>query len=150
MQKYKRTMKKSLKALFVVFLTIYMLLLTYLTFFSKFYGRTIKHRSINIIPMRTISEFLTCGYGMRAVLINLAGNIVAFMPMGFLLPMVFSKLDKLYKVLIAAFLASFIIEVLQCAAGVGASDVDDVILNVAGAAAGWFVHRLLFKRIIFH
>jgi glycopeptide antibiotics resistance protein len=150
MQKYNRTMKKALKALFAVFLTLYLLLLTYLTFFSKFYGRTIKHRSINIIPMRTISEFLTCGYGTRAVMVNLAGNIVAFMPMGFLLPMVFSKLDKLYKVLIASFLASFIIEMLQYTAGVGASDVDDVILNVVGAAVGWLVHRLFFKRIIFH
>lgn len=141
----KKRIQKPVKVMFTIFLSAYLLLLVYLTFFSQFYGRTIVHRSINIIPMRTILEFLTCEYGTKAVITNLAGNIAAFMPMGFLLPIVFIRFYKLDKVLIAALLASLIVEILQYAAGVGASDIDDVILNVTGAILGYCIYRLLRK-----
>lgn len=123
--------------LFSILFVGYLLLLAYLTFFSHYYGRGQLHRSINLIPFRTIIEFLTSGYNLRIIVTNIAGNIVAFMPMGFLLPIVFNKKNGFRKVVFVALLSSLTIEVAQYISGVGASDIDDLILNVLGAMIGY-------------
>lgn len=138
-------MSKPIKILFTALFAAYLLLLLYLTFFSKYYGRGEVQRSISIFPFRTISEFLTSGYNFRIIITNLVGNIVAFMPMGFLLPIAFSRLDKFHKVLVISLFATLMIEVSQYISGVGASDIDDVILNLLGAVIGYGICMLTLK-----
>jgi len=84
-----KEMPKPMKLIVTALFVAYVLLLVYLTFFSQYYGRGIAQRSINIIPLKTIIEFLTSGYNMSSIITNLLGNIIAFMPMGFLLSIVF-------------------------------------------------------------
>ncbi len=134
---------KYIKVIFAVLLIAYLLLLAYLTLLSKYYGREVEHRSINLIPFRTIVDFLTSGYDMRPIITNLVGNIAAFMPMGFLFPIVFKQLDRLQKIVFVALLSSLTIEVAQYILRVGASDIDDLILNVLGAIVGYWVFRLI-------
>jgi glycopeptide antibiotics resistance protein len=132
---------KYIKALSVVLFVAYLLLLAYLTLASKYYGREVEHRSINIIPLRTIIEYSTSGYNAIAITTNLLGNIAAFMPMGFLLPIVFSKLNRIRKVIYVSFISALLIELMQYILRVGASDIDDVILNVLGAVLGYWIMR---------
>ena len=132
---------KYIKVISTVLLIAYLLLLAYLTLVSKYYGRELEHRSINILPLRTIIEFLTSGYNVKTITTNLVGNIAAFIPMGFLLPIVFSMLNRLRKVIYVSFIAALVIEIMQYILRVGASDVDDVILNVLGAVLGYWIMR---------
>ncbi len=132
---------KCIKVIFVVLLIAYLLLLAYLTLLSKYYGREVEHRNINVMPFRTIIEFLTSGFNVQTITTNLVGNIAAFMPMGFLLPIVFYKLNRLRKVIYLSFIASLIIEAMQYLLRVGASDIDDIILNVLGAVFGYWIMR---------
>ena len=132
---------KKIKVISAVLSVVYLLLLAYLTLVSKYYGRELEHSSINIIPLRTIIEFLTSGYNLKTITTNLLGNIAAFMPMGFLLPIVFNKLNRLRKVIYISFIASLMIEIMQYILSVGASDIDDVILNVLGAVLGYWIMR---------
>lgn len=132
---------KYIKFIYTFLFIGYLLLLAYLTTFSHYYGRGLVHRSINLIPFRTINEFLTSGYNLRIIGTNIVGNIVAFMPMGFLLPIVFKKLDKLHKVVFVSVFATLLIEVSQYISGVGASDIDDVVLNMFGVVIGYWVFR---------
>ncbi len=132
-------MHKPIKIILSALFTAYMLLLLYLTFFSHYYGREVMHRSINIIPLKTIIDFLTAGYNINSIITNLVGNIVAFMPMGFLLPKVFKRFGRFHKVLVISLFVSLLIEVSQYISGVGASDIDDVILNVLGAVIGYWI-----------
>jgi len=103
------------------------------------------HRSINIIPFSTILQYLTSSINPNIIRTNILGNIEAFIPMGFLLPINFKKLRKFKKVLLVVFIVTFSIEVLQYITGVGASDIDDVILNVIGGILGYLIYRIILK-----
>lgn len=82
---------RIIKLVGAVFFTAYILYLMYLTFLDPLYGRGIVHRSINVIPLKTIIQFLTSNYNLKIIIINIAGNIAAFVPMGFLLPVLFKS-----------------------------------------------------------
>lgn len=140
-----KDMPRKIKLIFTALFAAYVLFLAYLTFFSQYYGREIVQRSINIIPLRTIIEFLTSGYSTRSIITNIVGNIVAFMPMGFLLPIVFKKHSTFFKLSGTILFATILIEVAQNILGVGASDIDDIILNVLGGLIGYLIYRLVLK-----
>jgi glycopeptide antibiotics resistance protein len=72
--------------------------------------------------------------------LNLAGNIIAFMPMGFLLPIVFKRLNKFQNTVLVSLFFTVLIEVSQYILAVGVSDIDDVILNLAGAVIGYLIY----------
>jgi glycopeptide antibiotics resistance protein len=76
------------------------------------------------------------------LLYNLAGNVVAFMPLGFLLPFAFRRF-KAVKTFAAAFAFILIAEVLQLVSRRGVFDVDDLILNMLGSIIGYAAYRLL-------
>ncbi|MFZ7132304.1 MAG: VanZ family protein [Eubacteriales bacterium] len=129
-----------------IILTCYVLYLSYLTLFDKAYGRDTIHRSINIIPFKTIFQYLSGTLFTRAVIVNIFGNMTAFLPMGLLLPIVFKRCRNFVMCMTGVLISSIFIEVLQYITGVGASDIDDVILNAAGGIIGFFI--FIFGRII--
>lgn len=68
-------------------------------------------------------------------------NIVLFVPFGFLLPLLWEKTDRLAKVLASGFLFSLCIEIAQLF-NLRATDVDDLLMNTLGTAAGFLIFRL--------
>jgi len=84
--------KKSagLRAFAVVLFFLYFAVLFYFLFFSEKMGRTYSERAYhyNLVPFHEIQRFIQYYevLGMKAVLLNLAGNVVAFVPFGFFLP----------------------------------------------------------------
>lgn len=78
--------------------------------------------------------------------INLVGNIVMFIPFGFILPLLYGKMNG-FKVLLAALLFSSSIEIMQLLLPRG-TDIDDVWLNCLGALLGWLFFQIL-KRFKF-
>lgn len=101
---------------------------------------------INLVPFRTLrlfADLLDSGvrsYIVMAV-INLGGNIIMFIPLGFLLPRVFPKLHTLIRVLLATTLIIIAVEIIQLFTLVGSCDIDDLILNVLGSALGYLLHK---------
>lgn len=67
---------------------------------------------------------------------NVFGNIAMFIPIGIVWPACFKKLDNAGKTILAGFGFSLFIEIFQLFFYERASDVDDLILNTAGAAIG--------------
>lgn len=136
--------KIVIKILFI----IYMSYLFYLVFLSSYYGRTVIHRNYNIIPFKTIGEFLFFNHNIRAILRNIGGNIAAFVPMGFLLPLGFPKMNKESKIFAVILAATLSIEISQFIFGVGTCDVDDVILNFIGGIIGYKIYTFIpFKSV---
>ena len=86
----KGTTKRQ-KMGWVLFL-LYLALLSYLMFFSEDFGRTNPNRgyAYNLAPFKEIMRFITYyeTVGMKAVVVNLAGNVIAFMPFGFFMRVV--------------------------------------------------------------
>ena len=80
----------------------------------------------------------------RHALVNLGGNTVLFVPMGIFLPQLCRKLDCFRKVLLAGAGIIICIELTQVLTLVGRCDIDDLILNLIGIAAGYGVYRWLW------
>ena len=73
-------------------------------------------------------------------------NMIMMMPFGFLLPLIWQNWRGFGKVVLAGFGFSLLIEVLQLF-NTRLSDVDDLIMNSLGAAAGyliWILYNRLF------
>ena len=73
-------------------------------------------------------------------------NVVMVMPLGFLLPHIWDNWRSFRKVTLAGFGFSLLIEFFQLF-NTRLSDVDDLIMNTLGAAAGyliWMLYRRLF------
>ena len=78
---------------------------------------------------------------MRRGICNILLNIILFVPVGYLAPMSFKKVDKWYKLLGIGFGFTFCIETLQLLTHRGWFDVDDLVLNTFGAMLGWAFYR---------
>lgn len=101
-------------------------------------------RNSNLIPFKTISSYLSNSdyYGNDIIITNIIGNILVLMPMGFFLPTYIKKLKKLLPFILSMFGGILIIEVIQVITSVGTFDVDDIILNLAGAVLAFFICKL--------
>ncbi|MBO2535429.1 VanZ family protein [Rummeliibacillus suwonensis] len=78
--------------------------------------------------------------------INFLGNIAIFMPIGFLLPLLWRKMEKFFFVLFTGLGLSLFIETMQLPQ-FRSTDVDDLWLNTLGAVIGFVVYKHLVKRI---
>ena len=96
---------------------------------------------VNFKPFIYLFDYPT----MREALLNLIGNIAMFVPLGIVWPAVFKKLDTHGKVMAAGLGVSVTIEVLQLPFFNRASDIDDLILNTLGFAAGYAIYLLTKK-----
>lgn len=73
-------------------------------------------------------------------------NVLLFVPLGFFLPMLYGRFDRVGKIALAGFLVSLSVEIAQMF-GSGATDINDLITNTIGACLGYGVYRLLIKAI---
>ena len=135
-----RQTKRCIKFGSFVLLTLYIAVLIYVCFFSEDYGRDVitSYYRYNLIPYRDV-------VGIRAFLANLFGNVLAFMPYGFFMPILRPKLRRMNGMFLAAFLLSLTIEITQLLTRVGSFDVDDLILNTAGGIAGYLLFYIMNK-----
>ena len=103
-------------------------------------------RSYNLVPFASISHYLSRGAsgGRRLAFGNIAGNVLLFIPLGAYLS-VLTKSTVARTMLIVAS-ASVAVEIIQGVFGLGASDIDDVLLNCLGGFIG--IQLLLLLKVI--
>lgn len=124
-----------------LYMIVYLILLISITMFSNRSGLGIITKeyfdyyinTINLIPFKTIYEYISGNSGILAALKNIIGNLVMLMPLSTLLLIKDTKYSKLQKQLPIIILVISIIELLQFLLCVGQFDVDDFILNAVGA-----------------
>ena len=118
-----------------IFFVAYMILALYFMFFSETLDRTMvsDQYRYNLTLFKEITRFwnMRHTYGWNITIINLLGNVVCFMPFGFLLPMV-SKRSVFKNFLSVTFLAMLFSIGIE-----GAFDVDDIFLNTIGGLLGY-------------
>ena len=136
-------MKRKIQWGTVVFLYIYLFVLADVCFLSEAYGRTELQNTYhyNLIPFHEIIRFYTYreNVGIEAFVLNLFGNVLAFMPFGFMIPILKQKYRKHMRGAAAlTFGLSLTIECIQLMSQVGSFDVDDLILNTLGGVLGFY------------
>lgn len=146
---------------FVFFFILYILLIINFMLFDSFYGRANTVRflnwnketfsfyikeSLNLIPFKTVFIFVKGFFDgsirKDVALVNLLGNLFAFVPLAFFLPLLFKKLKSFKRFIITVMLIVAAVEFIQLLMLTGSFDVDDFILNVGGAALGYKLFHL--------
>jgi len=137
---------KKRTVIHVVLSLCYSIFLIYLVLYSQGFGRVASIRDYNLVPLKTINNYIQYRqtYGEMNFFINIYGNILAFMPMGYFI-FIFEKRHRLYKGLLLPFIASLLIEIAQIKMGVGSFDVDDIILNTLGGLSIYFLLFCVFS-----
>ena len=146
--------KKMLRKIAAVVFVIYIFVVLYITLL----GRT-GHQELHIslvpfwsywVMLRGVFRAL-CQCDWRGVMqevkfigyptwSSLALNILLFVPLGMLTPIVIKSFGSLKKNFIFAFLLSLSIEILQIITKKGWFDVDDVINNTLGTVIGFILY----------
>ncbi len=145
----KAEQKKALRICSYGIFGVYLILLTYFLFFAESTGRTNPERSYqyNLILFKEIGRFLRYRktLGTMAVVLNLFGNVAAFVPFGMILPIMRRRCRSFLYMTLLTFEFSLIIEVIQLVFRVGSFDVDDLLLNTIGGALGYLAFAILDK-----
>ena len=138
-------MSKNMKRIMQILFAVYGVLMLWLLFASRGGGLS----EINLIPLKTIRKFwdsmlqsFGTGWGEALFVIsfiNLVGNIVMFVPLGFFPPFVWKPFSGFWADMALCAAVITAVEILQFVTGLGYADIDDFILNIVGAAIGWLV-----------
>lgn len=142
--------KKKLKTLLQICLFVYLALVLYVTLLAWNYGASLGPvgpggRNYNFIPFRSIYRIAVFSPTIKDPIKILIGNIVLFIPFGFLLPIAIKKLRKsIVSTTFLGMLFSIIIETSQFLFTYRVSNIDDIILNTLGAFIGAVIIKLAF------
>ena len=82
----------------------------------------------------------------RIAVINLIGNVIMFVPLGYFVPTVWVKCRSLLRCLLVSALMIVCVEILQLFTLLGSCDVDDLILNLVGVILGYGLCRLSHRK----
>lgn len=107
------------------------------------------YSAVNLIPFEVIKNtyFAISQLNLwQPFFINFLGNIIMFMPIGFMLPLLWSKFDRWYMAFLSGFFTSLFIELVQLSQS-RSSDIDDILLNTTGAILGFLLYKIISKRI---
>ena len=94
--------------------------------FEPFHALKLFLKNMNTAPLRGL------GFLEGAVL-----NLLMFVPVGYLAPVLWNRVDRLWKVLLFGFCLSLGVELLQLVTLRGMLDLDDLMNNTIGTAVGW-------------
>lgn len=148
----KEINKKRIVIIGWIIFYIYILLLSYFLFFSERYGRDLVTNNYNLQPFKEIKRFIKYReqIGLEGFLVNIVGNVLAFAPFGFLLPLLNIHYRKFYRIAIISIIFSLVIEISQLLLKVGVFDIDDILLNSIGGILGclcFMIFHSIYKKI---
>ncbi|HSX09910.1 MAG TPA: VanZ family protein [Candidatus Saccharimonadales bacterium] len=109
------------------------------------FGGTDANGQANVIPFKTILPYLLGKSGLIIGGINLIGNIIPLVPIGFLVPFIYQNMTW-KKSVILSFGCGFVIEGMQVILHTGIFDIDDVILNGFGVIIGYWIFTRIAKK----
>lgn len=100
------------------------------------YGDIIRYDEIRLVPFQN-------GVGMGDLL-----NVIMFMPLGFLLPLIWERYRNIFRVILTSAGLSLAIELGQLF-NRRITDINDLLMNTAGALLGyiiWLIFKKIFKK----
>lgn len=148
-KKQKEWIRKVSWVLFLVYMTV----MAYFLFFSEGLNRTGEGAyRYNLQLFQEIERGFWClRHGnFQYFFLNVVLNVAAFVPFGFILPVISPKNRKCRDIFCLSLELTLVIELSQLVFRVGIFDVDDIFLNTLGGVIGYFLyahcHRLFRKQ----
>lgn len=145
---------------------VYLLLFAAFSFFPVQYevvasGPVFSPAHVNLVPFLSIGRAFSVltvpqfspGFKLESIARGVLSDFFAFFPLGFLLPLVHKSFRRPATCVAFSLLLSLFVELVQfLESSFGltadhATDIDNVLLGVAGAAAGYLALRALLVRL---
>ena len=137
--------RKRIRILGKILFILYVIFIVYFLLFSDWYGRTGEMREYhyNLVLFKEIKRFWNYReqLGIMAVMSNLLGNVLIFVPFGFFMP-IGSRFRSFLATAFYGFGISLCVELFQLVTKVGSFDVDDLLLNTVGSILGYMLFIL--------
>lgn len=136
---------KIKKTTYIIALIIYTIMIFNLTLFTRKIGEI----RYNLIPLKTISDYIINikKYNLREIIINIFGNIFIFMPVQYLIIKIF-ELKKSKIIILIDLIILLSIELSQLITHTGIFDIDDIILNLSGMLITLILMKLNHKFVL--
>ncbi len=147
--------KKSKNKIYMLFFA-YIIIMIYLLFIQRIGGNSTGTyfeqiaQNYNFTPFETISLFIAVlknsssdGSLIAYSIINLVGNVVMFIPLGYFLPILFIRMRKFWSFFITELFIIVLIEGIQLVTLLGKCDIDDLLLNSVGASLGYIIYAII-------
>lgn len=153
------TKRRIMRVTSVILFVLYLLILADFTLVDETLGRNVfnilswneteffdyVNNNTNLIPFETVELFINGYFNNKLTLLdmlgNIFGNLAAFMPFDFFVPLIFKGINRWYKLMSVVLPSVIAVELLQFVFLTGSSDIDDVILNSMGALIMYAVLR---------
>ena len=121
--------------------------MTYFLFIGERYREPYSEYHYNLVPFQEIRRFIIYreSIGTAGFFLNIFGNIFAFSPFGFFLPILSIKMRRWWKMLLLSFFVTMCIESVQLLTRLGVFDVDDLFMNTLGGFIGFFLFCVVYK-----
>ncbi len=102
----------------------------------------------NLKPFKSIEMYVHAyqkqSMPLRLIAVNIFGNLAAFMPCALFMPVIWSRRMTKYRYFLPAVIVMVVLaELIQFVTMVGQADIDDVILNTAGASIAFAFRPLI-------
>lgn len=137
-----RKKKRNIRVLGKILFLAYVAFILYFLLVSDWYGRDgrLEEYTYNLELFKEINRFWTYreSLGFFVVFANLIGNIIIFIPLGFVIPIA-SKYRSFIAATVYSFVLSLFVEIFQLITRIGSFDVDDLLLNTIGGSIGYIV-----------
>ena len=154
MAKRKTNTQPFWRLLFVIYLGI----MVWLLFFRSrgvpegyTYTQALK-ANMNLKPFYTIDNYMSVilrrpdSPYFNKCLTELSGNILLFVPAGWLLPKIFKQMQRFFPFVATCLLSIVFVETFQLFTLLGHFDVDDIILNLFGMMIGYIFYICTHKK----
>ena len=143
-----KRVKKKIKAAGAVLFVIYILALIYFLFFAERFGQLAfaeREYHYNLVLFQEIKRFWIYRkqLGALAVMANLLGNVVGFIPFGLILPIISREARGFFFITFSGFTLSLCVETVQLVTKLGCFDVDELVMNTLGAAIGYLLFAVI-------
>jgi glycopeptide antibiotics resistance protein len=144
-QKQEGFLQGFVQSTFLVYVFMVLTLTGYFLLFKEVashgWWHKVTHRIENKehVNMRAFLMFKQFRIASKQVI----GNSVMLLPLGIFIPLLFRRFSGFIPVFFICLLASICIELMQLITSYRSTDIDDVILNTAGAVTGYIIYLLL-------
>jgi glycopeptide antibiotics resistance protein len=144
---------KYIRIIATILFVPYMLLLIKMSFLSAFSSVVIRFGigSINVVPFKSIVHYIFNYQNLNYDIWfnNLFGMVIAFIPFGLLIPILYNRIKRSFDIIFASALMSMCFEVFQFITNRGIADIDDIILNTLGGILGFTFLKAMVKLVSF-
>ena len=133
-----------------ILLMLWLLFIRYRNAEVTDYWAQVQNR-LNLVPFSSMGSMLRALWHnpypnvLWTVVYNIGGNIAMFVPLGFFLRILFPGCRRFWRCMAAVAVIMSVVELCQLFTLRGFCEVDDVMLNLAGAAVGWLMAKIRFS-----